>query len=193
MGLREAKEYISKLHKLQDNPYNWPDYLTGLPDRAAVLKKVDETYGKLDKYSIAYIRIANIHPYLLKYGDTRHAEIIQWAAAILKTTAVEFKGAFVGTVGTHEFAAVCKTNDMTRFLRKARSLFAKKTLTYYDDADLERSYIFSFSRDGGKKVEVGFMDLVSVTLEEPRVERFNVIPYLARQCSEIEHGSVLTK
>jgi GGDEF domain-containing protein len=185
MGLREAQEYITKLHKLQDNPYNWPDYLTGLPDRAAVLKKIDEVYDKLDRYSVAYVRIVNVHPYLLKYGDSKHAEIIQWAAALLKTTATSFKGAFVGAVGTHEFAVVAKAKDMKAFLSKSKKLFVKKTRGFYTDSDIQRDYVFSFSRDG-EKVLVGFMDLVHVTLEEPRVERYNVIPYLAQLCGEVE-------
>ncbi len=185
MGLRAAQEYIAKLHKLQDNPYNWPDYLTGLPDRAAVLKKIDEVYDKLDRYSIAYVRIMNVHPYILKYGDSNHAEIIQWAAALLKTIAAPFKGAFVGAAGTHEFAVVAKAKDMKALLSKSRKLFVKKTRTFYSDSDLERDYVFSFTRDG-EKVHVGFMDLVHVTLEEPRVERYNVIPYLAQLCGEVE-------
>ena len=98
MGLREAQEYITRLHKLQDNPYNWPDYLTGLPDRAAVLKKIDEVYDKFDRYSVAYVRIVNVHPYLLKYGDSKHAEIIQWAAGLLKTTAASFRRCWTTSV-----------------------------------------------------------------------------------------------
>ncbi len=182
MGLKEAKEYIVKLHKLQDNPYNWPDYLTGLPDRAAVLQKITDVYQKLDKYSISYVKIANIHPFILKYGDSYHAEIIQWSAAILKTTALEFKGAFVGAVGTHEFVVIARSEDMKSLLSKAKKLFARKTKGYYSDSDLARNYIFSFTRDGGK-VEVGLMDFEFATLEEPRVDRHNVVPYLAQICN----------
>ena len=185
MGLREAKDYIKKLHKLQDNPYNWPDYLTGLPDRAAVIKKIDDVYEKLDKYSIAYVKISNVHPYLLKYGDSKHAEVIQWAAAILKTTASEFKGAFIGAVGTHEFAVVSKSRDIRTLIKKARNLFIKKTREHYSEADLERNYIFSFTRDG-TKVYVGFMDFAYEMLEQPKVEKYNVIPYLAQLCDDCE-------
>jgi hypothetical protein len=122
----------------------------------------------------------------LKYGDSKHAELIQWAAAILKTTASEYKGAFVGAVGTHEFTIVSKTKDMRNLIRKARNLFIKKTKEYYADADLERNYIFSFTRDG-TKVYVGFMDLIYEILEQPNVEKFNVIPYLAQLCVECEN------
>lgn len=185
MGLREAKDYISKLHKRQKNPYNWPDYLTGLPDRAAVLKKVDDIYSSLGKYSIAYVKIGNVHPFLLKYGDASHAVIIQWAAAILKTTASAFKGSFVGAVGTHEFVVIARAFDMNQLLDKSRKLFIKKMKGYYSASDVERNYIFSFTRDGNK-INVGFMDLVYVILEEPRVKRFNVIPYLAQLCCDTE-------
>jgi len=185
MGLKEAREYIRKLHRLQDNPYNWPDYLTGLPDRAAVLKKIDEVYNKLDRYAVGFVRISNIHPYLLKYGDSKHAEIIQWAAAILKTTAEECKNGFVGAVGTHEFAVVCRNRDIREVLKKARALFLKKTKEFYSESDLERQYIFSFNRDG-EKVFIGFMDLIYEVLEQPRVEKHNVIPYLARLCNDRE-------
>jgi hypothetical protein len=41
MGLTEAKKYIQHLHKKQDNPYLWPDYLTGLPDKSAIIKKME--------------------------------------------------------------------------------------------------------------------------------------------------------
>ena len=39
MGFKEAKKYISELHKKQDDPYLWPDYLTGLPDKNAIVQK----------------------------------------------------------------------------------------------------------------------------------------------------------
>ncbi len=39
MGLAEAKKYIQELHKKQSDPFLWPDYLTGLPDKAAIIKK----------------------------------------------------------------------------------------------------------------------------------------------------------
>jgi hypothetical protein len=47
MGLVEARKYIQDLHKRQSNPYLWPDYLTGLPDKAAIIKKMSEIRSKL--------------------------------------------------------------------------------------------------------------------------------------------------
>jgi hypothetical protein len=98
MVTSEAKKYIQDLHKKQKNPFLWPDYLTGLPDKAAIIKIMDEVFPKLGEYSIAYVRIANIQPYLIKYGPDRHAEIIQWAAAILKTSSDKRPNSFVGTL-----------------------------------------------------------------------------------------------
>ena len=68
MGLTVAKDYIKELHKRQENPYLWPDYLTGLPDKAAIIHRLAEVYPRLGRYAIAYVRVANVHPYLLKYG-----------------------------------------------------------------------------------------------------------------------------
>src|SRR5574340_253924 len=126
MGLTEAKKYIQDLHKKQSNPFLWPDYLTGLPDKAAIIKKVDEVSPKLGDYSLVYVRIANIHPYLLKYGPEKHAEIIQWAAAILKTTAEKCPQSFVGTLNTHDFIATCRTKNMVKLFDEAREMFRKK-------------------------------------------------------------------
>jgi GGDEF domain-containing protein len=186
MGLKEAKEYIRRLHKLQGDPYKWPDYLTGLPDRTAILKTIGEVYAKQGKHSISLVRISNVHSYLLKYGSSRHAEIIQWAAAILKTTAAEYKGAFVGAAGTHEFVVICRPEYSEELLRKARDLFVRKTRSFYDEKDLENNYILSFERDG-EKIHIGFMDLLYSSADTSGgIEKNNIIPHLARLCTEME-------
>jgi len=186
MGLKEAKDYIQHLHKLQDDPYKWPDYLTGLPDRAAVLRKLGDVYERPSKFSVSFVRISNVHSYMLKYGSSRHAEIIQWAAAILKTTASGFKGGFVGTVGTHEFVVIARLEHIDELLKKARQLFLKRTRNFYSEKDLKNNYIMNFARDG-KKVFIGFIDLVSSTIKNLEdMERSEVIPYLSRICSEME-------
>ncbi|GBD99889.1 hypothetical protein BMS3Abin07_01936 [bacterium BMS3Abin07] len=185
MGLKEAKEYINKLHKLQENPYNWPDYLTGLPDMAAVIKKIDDVYDRLDRYSIAFIKLKNVHPYLIKYDDSRHAEIIQWAAAILKTTVSEYRGAFVGAVGTHEFVIICLARDLGSIIKKAKNLFARKSRVFYNEPDLERKYVLSFKRDG-KEIQVGLMDMIFEVLDRTDIKKHNIIPSLARRCAERE-------
>ncbi len=187
MGLREAKKYIDALHKKQGNPYLWPDFLTGLPDRAAVLKKLYSIYPRLGNYSVAYIKIANIHPYILKYGYDRHAETIQWAAAILKTLSSEIKGSFVGTVGTHDFVFISKTNSIDDILKKANSLFKRKTLSFYSKDDKKRGYVLSFKRADGKNVKIGFMKFVTVLLKRPaNIEKMQLIPTLSQLCTKIE-------
>jgi GGDEF domain-containing protein len=98
VGIAEAKKYIADLRKRQENPYLWPDFLTGLPEKPAIISNLQKVYPKLGEFAIAYIRIANIHPYLIKYGPDKHAEIIQWAAAILKTSCDLCQSCFVGTV-----------------------------------------------------------------------------------------------
>jgi GGDEF domain-containing protein len=187
MGLREAKEYIDALRKKQDNPFLWPDYLTGLPDRAAVLSKIEKVFPKIGRYGIAYLRIANIHPYLLKYGSERHTDAIQWAAGILKTVSKEVKGSFVGTVGTHDFLLIAPVGEIKGMIRKANRLFKSKIKTFYSRDDRERGYVISFRRDDGERVEIGFMCLVSVVLlTPPSIERINLIPALEGHCRLME-------
>lgn len=190
MGLKEAKAYIKKLHKLQDNPDNWPDYLTGLPDGAAVMKKIDGIYDKLGKYAVSYVKISNINPYVIKYGTSSHAEIIQWAAAFLKTTASEYKETFVGAVGTHEFVVVSRTEDTGELIEKARNLFAGKIKRYYAKSDLEKKYILPF-KNNKETVNIGFMDLSYSSINRPDdIEKHNIIPYLARLSRESEEGAL---
>jgi hypothetical protein len=62
VGVAEARRYIEELHKKQENPYLWPDFLTGLPDKAAIINKLEDVFPKLGGLSIAYVRIINIHP-----------------------------------------------------------------------------------------------------------------------------------
>ena len=126
MGLTEAKKYIQDLRKRQSNPFLWPDYLTGLPDKSAIIKKMDEVFPKLGDYSVAYLRIDNIQPYLLKYGPHKHAEIIQWAAAILKTNSDKCPNSFVGILNTHDFIAICETKNMVKAIEGVREIFRKK-------------------------------------------------------------------
>ncbi len=187
MGLREAKRYIDDLYKKQNNPLLWPDFLTGLPDRAAVLKRLDRVFPQLGRYSIAYIRIGNIHPYVLKYGSDRHVEIIQWAAAILKTLSSEMRGSFIGTVGTHDFVLFSRSDSVDSLIKKANSLFKRKTLTFYSEDDRRRGYVLRFKRADGETVSLGFMKLISVVVKRPvDIERLQLIPTLGQLCAKIE-------
>lgn len=135
----------------------WPDFLTGLPDHAAVVRKVDEVYDKLGHYCVVYFRIDNIDPYLAKYGTDRHVEIIEWAAAILKTSIDNYKG-FVGTVGTHEFLAVCLASDCEEIVETTRKAFRKRTRDFYRPDDLKEGAVLSFSTNVGKNIRLGLMD-----------------------------------
>lgn len=185
MGLKEARQYIKDLRRRQGDPYLWPDFLTGLPEKKAVIKKKNEIYPRLGKYAISYVRIANIHPYLIKYGAGRHAEIIQWAAALLKTTSDKYKG-FVGAFETHDFVVTCDAKNMKELLEETSRLFEKRAKTYYSKEDLERKTILSFTREG-QRVNIGFMKLVHCTLDkETVVPSSRLLPHLEKLCSERE-------
>ncbi|MBI5187964.1 MAG: hypothetical protein HZA07_02660 [Nitrospirae bacterium] len=188
MGLREARKYIKRLHKKQENPYLWPNFLTGLPDKAAIIKKLEDIFPKLGKYAVSYVRIANIHPYLIKYGSDKHAEIIQWAAAILKTTAEKYKKSFVGTISTHGFIVICDVKNIDQLLKEAASLFKKKTSGFYSKEDLSKKSVLSFIRDG-KEVNVGLMKLIAATADKKLdIKRSHLIQTLGRACTRLEES-----
>lgn len=187
MGLTEAKKYIQHLHKKQDNPYLWPDYLTGLPDKSAIIKKMESVYPKLGSHSIAYVRIANIHPYLIKYGPDRHAEIIQWAAAILHTTSKKCKDSFVGTLSTHDFIITCRTKNVMQIVNEARRIFNRKIESFYTKKDLKKRTTLTFKKDGGEKVDIGLVTLISVIADsELPTKRSHLIQDMGRICQGIE-------
>ena len=187
MGITAARKYITELRRKQSDPYLWPDYLTGLPDKAAIIKKIDEFFPKLGEYSILYVRIANIQPYLLKYGPDRHAEIVQWAAAILKTSSDECQDGFVGTLNTHDFIGLCQSEHAPRMFARARETFRKKAVTYYAKDDVEKGIVISFDRKDGKKVQCGLMTLKAVIMDKKlRVKKHEVIRNMARICDSVE-------
>ena len=187
MGIAEAKKYIQLLHKKQENPFLWPDYLTGLPDKAAIINKIHEDFSKLGEYSFVYIKIANIQPYLLHYGPDKHAEIIQWAAAIIKTTADKGSDSFVGTFNTHDFIIICKTKNVVKLFEEARELFRKKVSTYYSSKDLVKGMIPFYDRSDGKKVNIGLMKLIAVVADKKlRVKRSDLLMNMARNCDALE-------
>jgi len=187
MAITEARKYIQELHKKQKNPYLWPDYLTGLPDKTAIIKKMDEVLPKLGEYSIIYVRIANIQPYLIKYGTERHAEVIQWAAAILKTSADRCTNSFVGTLSTHDFIAVCKTKKRDKLFEDAREIFRKKVSAYYSKEDIKNELILSFDRNDGEKINFGLMKFIAVVADRPLgVKKGQLIRNMARICDAIE-------
>jgi len=186
MGLAEAKKYLNELHKKQDNPFLWPDFLTGLPDKAAIIKKVDEVFPRLGVYSIAYVRIANVHPYLIKYGPDSHAEIIQWAAAILKTSSGKCKDLFVGTLSTHDFIVTCETDKMERTLTEACRIFNKRMEQFYSDEDLAKGTTLSFIR-GGEKVHVGLVKLIAVIADAKlKTAKSRIIQDMGKVCESLE-------
>jgi|MudIll2142460700_1097286.scaffolds.fasta_scaffold24174_2 GGDEF domain-containing protein len=187
MGLVEAKKYIQDLHKKQNNPYLWPDYLTGLPDKSAIIKEMDEVFPTAGEYSISYIRIANIQPYLLKYGPDKHAEIIQWAAAILKTTYDKCPHSFIGAFNTHDFVGMCKTKNMVKLFEEAQEMFRKKAAAYYSKNDLAKGITLSFDKNDGEKVSRGLMKLIAVVADKKlKVKKSQLIRNMTRICEAIE-------
>jgi hypothetical protein len=187
MSLTEAKKYIQYLHKKQDNPYLWPDFLTGLPDKSAIIKKLESVYPKLGVYSIAYVRIANIHPYLIKYGPDKHAEIIQWAAAILHTTSKKCKDGFVGTLSTHDFIVTCRTKKMMHIINESRRIFSKKVESFYTKRDLKKRTTLSFKKNREEKVDIGLVTLVSVIADSRlQIKRSHLIQDMGKRCQVIE-------
>jgi GGDEF domain-containing protein len=186
MSMKDARKYISDLHKKQGNPYLWPDFVTGLPNTSAIIKKTNEAYPKLGRLSISYIRIGNIHPYLIKYGTNRHSEIIQWTAAILKTAVEKHKG-FVGVLGSYDFVTVCNAKKTEECMKEAFRLFEKKIKTFYSEQDLKKKSVFSFKRDG-ETITLGLMKLIAASVDRPtRIAKKNIINHLAERCSEMEN------
>lgn len=187
MGIADAKKYIADLRKRQNNPYLWPDYLTGLPDKASILRKLEEIYPKRDKYSIAYVRISNIQSYLIKYGPDRHADIIQWAAAILKTSADSRKNGFAGTLSTHDFMVICDCRDMQKLMEQASALFSKRIAEYYSKGDMKKQETLSFKKSDGKAFRIGLMKLVCVVADNKLpVKKSDLILNMARVCDALE-------
>jgi GGDEF domain-containing protein len=186
MGLTEAKKYIRELHKRQDDPYLWPDFLTGLPERNAIIRKLDYSFPGLGKYSIAYVRISNIQPYLIKYGPDRHAEIIQWAAAILKTTCDKCPECFVGALSTHDFVLMCENGNMVKHIKEAVRLFDRKIKAFYSDEDLRRKTTLSFRR-GRENVHIGLLRLTAVIAQEKtRIRKSDLLQHMGRLCESAE-------
>ena len=187
MVINEAKQYIQDLRKKQKNPYLWPDYLTGLPDKASIIKKMDEVFPKLGEYSIAYVRIANIQPYLIKNGSDSHAEIIQWAAAILKTSSDKRSSSFVGTLSTHDFIVMCHTKKIAKLLEEVREIFRKKVSSFYSKEDLKKELTLSFDRNDGKKINFGLMKFIAVVADKKlRVNKGQLIRNMAGICDAMD-------
>ena len=187
MSISEAKKYIQELHKKQDNPYLWPDFLTGLPDKVAIIKKLDEVISEPGKYSVAYIRISNVESYLMKYGHNRHAEIIQWAAAVLKTTADKFKKSFVGVMRSHDFIVVGLLKDMPSFVKEAEKIFDKKVTAYYKKEDLYNKTTMSFSNGKGSNIKIGLMRFITVMADrELNINKSILLRNMEKICNEIE-------
>jgi len=185
MGLSDAKRYISELLKKQSDPYQWPDFLTGLPDRAAINAKLKEVYPKIDSHCVFYFRIKNIHPYLAKYGTKKHVELIQWAAAILKTNADKV-GGFVGTINTHDFVAICKKVEYEDFELSVRNEFQKKARTFYSDEDVKNGTVISFS-NGSHLHKVGLMHFACASsMETDSLPIELIIPTLEKRCTARE-------
>lgn len=183
----EVNKYIKDLHKKQSDPVNWPDYLTGLPGKSAILQELDKIYPKLGRCAIAYVRITNIYPYLIKYGYSHHADLIEWSAAILKTTARSLdEASFVGTIGTHDYIVISKQSAIDEILEKSQELFEKKARACYTPDDRKKGVILSFEA-GGKTMRVGLMKLIfTATDKKINMPKIEILPYLSGLCSKLE-------
>lgn len=189
MGISEAKKYIQDLHLKQNNPYLWPDYLTGLPDKAAIISKLDEVLPEIGKYSVTYIRIGKIESYLMKYGHSMHAEIIQWTAAVLKTTADKFKMSFVGVMSSHDFIVICLKKDSPSLIREAEKLFDKKIASYYKKEDLNNKTTISSGKGKGSKIRIELMRFITVIADrELNINKGVLVRNMGRICDEMQRG-----
>jgi len=188
MGILEAKKYLSELKRKQEKPELWPDFLTGLPDKSTTLKKVGEAMGKRVKPAVLYIRIADVEPYLVKYGSTHHIEVVKWAAAILKTTAEKYHG-LVGVSDTHDFIAILKKKDAGAFIDEVSRTFDHKVKSFYNEEDLRRKSVLSFQGNGGQ-VSVGLMRFVCASSEDVLpITPEKLIPALARSARTAEKAN----
>jgi GGDEF domain-containing protein len=186
MGIAEARKYIQQLHKRQENPDLWPDYLTGLPDKAAIIRRLEKVYPHIGRYAVSYVRITNIHPYLIKYGPDRHADIIQWAAAILKTTCEKCSKCFVGTVSTHDFVIMCETKNMTAHFKEAARIFRKKVEAFYSKEDQSSKTTLSFNKNG-EKINIGLMGLKAVIADKKlNIKKSHLLQDMGKACEGIE-------
>jgi GGDEF domain-containing protein len=180
-----AKKYISELHKRQDDPSCWPDYLTGLPGKQSILQQIDRIYPRIGRYGVAYLRIANVYPYLIKYGYDRHVDIIEWAAAILKSAADTVQDAFVGAVSTHDFALVAKAKDLGGIIAAASEGFRKKAAGFYSPSDRKKGIVLSYKLEG-RDVCVGLMEFIHSSIKKDPPPQAELISHLASRCSELE-------
>ncbi len=141
----------------------------------------------MGEYSVVYLRLNNIQPYLLKYGPGKHGEIIQWAAAILKTTSDKYPNSFTGTLNTHDFLIICETKNTEWFIEEAREIFRKKASTYYSPKDLANGVTLSYDRNDGKKINLGLMKFIAVVVNRKlKVKRSRLILDMARICEGLE-------
>jgi hypothetical protein len=188
MGIQEARKYLNELKQKQGKPELWPDFLTGLPDKSTMLKKVGEAIMKRTKHTVFYIRIADVEPYLVKYGSTHHIEVVKWAAAILKTTAEKYHGV-VGVFDTHDFIAILKKKDAGTFIGEAKQTFDRKVKSFYSDEDLKSKTVLSFKGNGGD-VNVGLMRLASASSDDiaPTTPE-KLISALVRAAKKAEKGN----
>jgi hypothetical protein len=133
-----------------------------------------------------YIRIANIQPYLIKYGPNTHAEIIKWSAAILKKIYDKCANSFIGTISTHDFIGMCKTKNMVELFMQVRETFRTKISSYYSKKDLDNEETLSFNGNDGKKVSFGLIKFIAVVADKKlRVKRV-ILSEHARICDAIE-------
>jgi GGDEF domain-containing protein len=186
MGMTEAARYVREHRKRQDDPFLWPDFLTGLPDRAGVLKKLQAVMPKLGTYAVGFVRIANIQSYLIKYGPDKHADIIQWAAGILQTTCSKCGDCFVGTLGTHEFVVTCEANNMAKYIKAAARLFERRVGAYYSADDLKKKETIAFYAKG-IRVKVGLLRLVGAVADRSTKHSIqHLLQDLSSVCDDIE-------
>jgi GGDEF domain-containing protein len=186
MGITEAKKYIRELHEKQADPFLWPDFLTGLPGKAAIISRVEKVFPQLGRFAVGYVRIANIQPYIIKYGPERHADIIQWAAAILKTSCEKCRNCFVGTLNTHDFIVICESKEILKHINEASALFRRKALSYYREEDVRKKSVMSFRGNGGM-VTLGLVKLVSIIVDKKvTVPRGDLVQAMGRLCDRAE-------
>jgi len=138
--LRRTRESISA------NP------LTRLPGNRAIDAELHRRFSSGSPFTVGYIDIDNFKAYNDIYGFQNGDQVILAVGNILRTSAIEYPGTFIGHIGGDDFVFIGTTDSAQPLAEKIVGEVERIAPGFYSTEHREAHGIEAFDRDGNPRL-----------------------------------------
>ena len=122
---------------------NMTDPTTGLPSGKLIEEELLQLMRMGEDWSLAFIGIDNVQPFIDKYGFVARNEALRFTALLINNVIDEFgtMNDFIGHPGSDTFIIITLSRDVAKLVDALRDRFNREIQTHYGFQDVEQGGI----------------------------------------------------